>query len=105
MVIADGSIMIHQMHENATPCLVRVEHTDIPDRYWVHYLDDPESGRSHGSSGTWKPDTLRNPVTLEEHLWMQTYLVNERVRRLKEELAEAEKDAEAVKRYARITSA
>lgn len=73
-------------------------------RYGCEFIQFPELGRpSGGSSWMHYEAAFRSPKNEEEHLWVRLFETARNVRRLKDELEQAEADAAAVRRYAEIT--
>lgn len=104
--IPDGAIRIyrHRQRPELKPSLVVVKTIPTPHSYGVIYIQFPERGEPSGGSGwTFHESCFSEPVTLDDHLMLVTYLTAKRVKDLRAELANAEANVEAVKRFARLT--
>lgn len=97
--------LIFQMKPTTDRSLVLAELSgNVAGRFWVTYIQFPEYGRpSGGRSGWWDESCFHEPAAADELLWLHLYETAKRVIDLKQELASAEADADAARRYAKLS--
>jgi hypothetical protein len=100
----EPTLRIFQMTSSTSRHLCLMVPTSIPSRFGCYYIQFPERGEPGGGScWSWDEERFHEPREPDEITWAVLYLTAKKVRRLKDELAKAEEDAAATRKYAELT--